>query len=660
MVTNDLYVISIVLYHSEEVFFTSRYLALKDHGRQFNSFFEVPQRIEEQGDASEDSSAGIPGMWGNWGPWSACSRSCSGGVMEQTRPCLPAYYRERERDQGYWRPGWQFPASDRTHHNPHQEDSLSAYPGHVISAIRTSVPLHRNEEQLWAGLRAPVPAGGRNSSHGGRGTLRGSRHSQNQQHSQNHRHSAQAEKRSRNRNPIGPGKYGYGKVPYILPLQTDTGQQPQKLRRQRQSSRSHMFHASPNLMSTYSQAAVPPVQHGNLYQEARGPQAGHQVLGPSVYQSPSFPVSQSLFHSSDPNQHSPGSAQTLQGQPQPPRAAAIVCVGTYKQYKLCNTIVFTICDRQPLERSEGKGKGYKPMFLALMDSDSVEFLSDQCVLKAAEILESCNVHHTITSHLWVDFMNGNLLQKEKERKKELTSHIYPNLTGLRQVWSGFAGGETVFCVQVTTVYCGTLEYLTCLVTVTADNIQIYVCSENWWVHNSMEVQSPPVASALSKDSRSCCQVWAQFCWLKRMADSVLGNSTTLCEGKEDRMMREWKYPDWQKLEFVSRVPLATAAHLGEWGVIFEVTSVLMETESYFKVQIWVQAEIPEAMKGSQKCELNCRAIGYRFYVRQAEKVIDGTPCDQNGTSICVAGQCKVAFMIQNSMSKRQWHCSLEE
>ncbi|KAJ7414875.1 hypothetical protein WISP_81121 [Willisornis vidua] len=51
------------------------------------------------------------------------------------------------------------------------------------------------------------------------------------------------------------------------------------------------------------------------------------------------------------------------------------------------------------------------------------------------------------------------------------------------------------------------------------------------------------------------------------------------------------------------------------------------------------------VKGSQKCELNCRAIGYRFYVRQAEKVIDGTPCDQNGTSICVAGQCKVLLAL---------------
>uniref|UniRef100_A0A8D3ACP4 Thrombospondin type 1 domain containing 4 n=1 Tax=Scophthalmus maximus TaxID=52904 RepID=A0A8D3ACP4_SCOMX len=43
--------------------------------------------------------------------------------------------------------------------------------------------------------------------------------------------------------------------------------------------------------------------------------------------------------------------------------------------------------------------------------------------------------------------------------------------------------------------------------------------------------------------------------------------------------------------------------------------------------------------GDQHCELNCRAIGYRFYVRQSDRVIDGTPCGQNDTSLCVAGKC---------------------
>uniref|UniRef100_A0A6Q2YWC5 PLAC domain-containing protein n=1 Tax=Esox lucius TaxID=8010 RepID=A0A6Q2YWC5_ESOLU len=44
--------------------------------------------------------------------------------------------------------------------------------------------------------------------------------------------------------------------------------------------------------------------------------------------------------------------------------------------------------------------------------------------------------------------------------------------------------------------------------------------------------------------------------------------------------------------------------------------------------------------GDQHCELNCRAIGFRFYVRQSDRVIDGTPCGRNETSICVAGRCQ--------------------
>ncbi|XP_029766655.1 thrombospondin type-1 domain-containing protein 4-like [Terrapene carolina triunguis] len=369
---------------------------------------KVPQRIEEQ--SSEDSSAGIPGIWGSWGPWSACSRSCSGGVMEQTRPCLPSYYHDR----AYSRPGQQYPALERTlapQHSHRREDPLTPYSGHVISAIRTSVPLHRNEEQLQRGLWASVSSTGRNDSHLNRGTLRGSRHSQ--------RHRTKPERRNRNQSLIGPGKYGYGKVPYILPLQTDTGQLPQKTRRQRQSTRNQAYEQNQGLGNTHNHPSNPSVQHGNLYQEERGP----QVLGPSIYQqasthSQAFPASQSLFHGTDSTHHGSASRQPFQGQPHSPRAGAIVCIGAYKQYKLCNT---------------------------------------------------------------------------------------------------------------------------------------NMCPES------------------------------------------------------SRNIREVQCASYNNKPFMGR--------FYEWEPFAEV-------------------------KGSQKCELNCRAIGYRFYVRQAEKVIDGTPCDQNGTSVCVSGQCK--------------------
>lgn len=86
---------------------------------------QVPQRMEADEDTQEDGGGGDPGVWGSWGPWSACSRSCSGGVMEQTRPCLP-----------------RAPAAP-----PH----VSAG-SRVVSALRASVPLHRPPEP-----RAPTP-----------------------------------------------------------------------------------------------------------------------------------------------------------------------------------------------------------------------------------------------------------------------------------------------------------------------------------------------------------------------------------------------------------------------------------------------------------------------------------------------------------------------
>ncbi|XP_068946185.1 ADAMTS-like protein 4 [Petaurus breviceps papuanus] len=45
------------------------------------------------------------------------------------------------------------------------------------------------------------------------------------------------------------------------------------------------------------------------------------------------------------------------------------------------------------------------------------------------------------------------------------------------------------------------------------------------------------------------------------------------------------------------------------------------------------------VQGSQRCELNCRPRGFRFYVRHTEKVQDGTPCQPGAPDICVAGRC---------------------
>lgn len=109
---------------------------------------QVPQRMDAAESVLEDFGGGAPGVWGAWGPWSACSRSCSGGVMEQTRPCLPSSYRARGTG-GSSKPG-------------------NIFPGHVVSAVRTSVPLHRTHEEPHSQARAAARRQGTG--------LRGSRH----------------------------------------------------------------------------------------------------------------------------------------------------------------------------------------------------------------------------------------------------------------------------------------------------------------------------------------------------------------------------------------------------------------------------------------------------------------------------------------------------
>uniref|UniRef100_H3BHK0 Thrombospondin type 1 domain containing 4 n=1 Tax=Latimeria chalumnae TaxID=7897 RepID=H3BHK0_LATCH len=268
---------------------------------------QVPQRIEVQNNAAEETNTGIPGMWGSWGPWSACSRTCNGGVMEQTRPCLPAYY--------------QYPH--------HYENTVNPHSGHVISAIRTSVPLHRNEGQLRTGLQSSV-SGGRNGSHFSRGILRGSRQPQSQ--------GRDAKKiRGRMRSSIVPGKYGYGKAPYILPLQTDTGQLPQSTRRQRQSSgqHRHQHHRGQGHLDGHNYS-----QHLSLYQGGHNFQTRPQAPGSSVYRQTSsyaeaFPSSQGLFPGTATSIQSSVSHQ-VQHSHHPQSSVSIVCVGAYKQYKLCN------------------------------------------------------------------------------------------------------------------------------------------------------------------------------------------------------------------------------------------------------------------------------------------------------------------------------------
>eukprot|EP00071_Canis_lupus_P018276 XP_013964863.1 thrombospondin type-1 domain-containing protein 4-like [Canis lupus familiaris] len=147
---------------------------------------------------------------------------------------------------------------------------------------------------------------------------------------------------SRTRGPIGPGKYGYGKAPYILPLQTDSAHSSQRLRRQRASARPPGAPEASGPGHGYGARAHQAPRQGPRYQSDSGPRSGLQASEASVYQLPlthdrGFPAASGLFHGLE-TSSSPGMG-AARSFSQPARSAAISCIGAYRQYKLCNTNV---------------------------------------------------------------------------------------------------------------------------------------------------------------------------------------------------------------------------------------------------------------------------------------------------------------------------------
>ncbi|KAL0601471.1 Thrombospondin type-1 domain-containing protein 4 [Plecturocebus cupreus] len=124
---------------------------------------------------------------------------------------------------------------------------------------------------------------------------------------------------------------------------TDTAHMPQRLRRQKPSSRHSRSQGASSARLGYSSPAHPVPQHGPLYQSDSGPRSGLQAAETPIYQLPlthdqGFPAASSLFHSPETsNNHGVGTHGAAQSFSQPARSTAISCIGAYRQYKLCNT-----------------------------------------------------------------------------------------------------------------------------------------------------------------------------------------------------------------------------------------------------------------------------------------------------------------------------------
>ncbi|XP_034382984.1 thrombospondin type-1 domain-containing protein 4-like [Cyclopterus lumpus] len=250
---------------------------------------KVPERAEPQQEFRAEQGE-MQGSWGAWGTWSTCSRTCGRGVQEQSRPCLPVYSPSM------------YPSRGAGVH-PQQ-------PGLVISALQPTVPLHRDE--------------GRSSNGSSRVDLREEKETRRP-----------GERRV---TQITPGRYGYGRAPYVTPLQTDTGQGPGTARphRQRRSAdahrlatRGHGGHRPNNLDHTNTLH-----RHSRPYMQPRAQQPKHNQVWAPLYQPGSANPAQvrqepqSSGQASGPQQH--------QERPYNPLPSSF-CTGEHAHYRICNS-----------------------------------------------------------------------------------------------------------------------------------------------------------------------------------------------------------------------------------------------------------------------------------------------------------------------------------
>ncbi|XP_041034135.1 thrombospondin type-1 domain-containing protein 4-like [Carcharodon carcharias] len=274
-------------------------------------------------------SAGSPGMWGSWGPWSACSQTCGNGVKEQTRPCLPVTT-PYQRGIIYPRNGPSFSSSDQSRsptYSRYQKESMNLHSGHVFSALRPSLPLHRSKGHLKPELQSSASLS-RNESQISQEILRGSRRSLLQGQS------AELARRFRTKSSIVPGKYGYGRVPYVLPLQTLVGQLSQQAKRQKRQRFGGHRHSQ-------NQKPIPFSQHFNVHQGGfqikpllqTSSSPNHQ---PASHHSQTFHSLQGANSNSDSSNLSSQDVQQTGQDTHLTATNSITCTGAYKQYRLCN------------------------------------------------------------------------------------------------------------------------------------------------------------------------------------------------------------------------------------------------------------------------------------------------------------------------------------
>ncbi|XP_022535551.2 thrombospondin type-1 domain-containing protein 4 isoform X2 [Astyanax mexicanus] len=241
---------------------------------------KVSPRSESQPGVNDD----VPqGSWGSWGPWGECSRSCGGGVHQQTRPCLPtvtplaAAYTPRQAP-----------------HVGHQE------PGHVESALRPSVPVHRGNTHL---------------------TSRGQPRKQQNEVRPGRRRSSSR---------ITPGMYGYGKMPYVMSSQSDQNIHTNLHQYRPPSDYRHHSYRRQQQQQQLNNRNTHQITHHNSHHNT------NQQTWVPLYQPSSGLQSQTEQQYPTGTQTSGSSQTSTQTRPYNPLPASS-CSGESSLYKKCNT-----------------------------------------------------------------------------------------------------------------------------------------------------------------------------------------------------------------------------------------------------------------------------------------------------------------------------------
>uniref|UniRef100_A0A8C5EYS2 ADAMTS like 4 n=1 Tax=Gopherus evgoodei TaxID=1825980 RepID=A0A8C5EYS2_9SAUR len=154
-------------------------------------------RLLDQVPEEDEAGNQVAGAWSSWGPWSSCSQPCGVGVLERVRTCLPPYQREQP--------------------NPYPPRPAP------LSPPGPALPLHH-------GSALPLNSGSARPLHSGPGHTRAApppaRYGPQNRYIRpvTIRPHPAPRCRSRIRESIKPGKYGYGKVPFALPLHKEVAE----------------------------------------------------------------------------------------------------------------------------------------------------------------------------------------------------------------------------------------------------------------------------------------------------------------------------------------------------------------------------------------------------------------------------------------------------